>query len=507
MRAVLDSMYALLEQFAQEEGEKRFLFTDTRCYTAQSTLWEVKCLAAQLMEAGIKTQDWIVLRATRSIDTALLFLALQAVGAAAILTDPHQTAEETLCESKTGILVTGFLTNEAAGGGLAAEGNWKLIKTSKKLEEKAIQFSQPQKDCKVSLPAIDTNAAAAVIFTSGSTGCAKAVQLSQYNMINHAINYGYGGCYEKSDVSAELLPMYHVFGLAVLLTALCHRYEVYFPKEVTPQSILESIQTYQLTRLDGVPSLLYAVARMAKQQAISTESLRIGVIGGAPVPQDKFSYIEKTLGLVLVPVYGMSECIGITGLPKEAPEEARRVTVGRFLPMNQGCIKKQSGEYAKENEIGEICVKSPAVMIGYYGQEESDEKSVDAQGWLHTGDLGYLDEEGLLHLAGRIKDIIIRNGNNISAAQIEQKLNQLSVVEEAVIVGIPDDEAGEVPAAWIVVKKESSFSLQMLQTVLTKLELPKAIKTADTILLTASGKPDRQRIKEFFLQDLCKSQD
>lgn len=473
MEATNRSLLECMREFAKEAPEKRFLFTEEYALSARETMGRI-CGVCHRLSPVLSKGDVAVLRATRSLGTAVLFYALQCMGVTAVLTDPHIPARKAISECGISFPVKAYLTNEQAGRGISADGDWQVNGEPLDLESEG-EFSFGD---------IDVHAPAVVIFTSGSTGNSKAVTLSQYNYLNHTLNYGFGGCYLPSDISMEMLPIHHVFGLAVLTTALFYRYELLFPKEVTPRYITDCLEKYAITRLDGVPSFANAVAEEVKQRGSKT-SLRVGVIGGAPVSKEQFSFIEDTLGLTLVPVYGMSECIGITGAPIATERELRRTTVGVFLPMNRG----------KLTDEGEICVQSPAVMMGYWGDEQATRNAIDQEGWLHTGDLGYLDEQGYLHINGRKKDIIIRNGNNLSAVEIERKILSLGGVKDVCAVGVPDQKAGEVPCVMIVADEEVDLSL-----VLTKIELPARVVYAQSIPLTASGKPDKQRVKAYFSQ-------
>ena len=179
------------------------------------------------------------------------------------------------------------------------------------------------------------------------------------------------------------------------------------------------------------------------------------------------------------------------------------MTVGKPLPLNEVTVQNEEGEEVGIGETGEICVRSPVVMLGYYGDEEST-KAVLKGGWLHTGDLGYIDEEGYLHISGRKKDIIIRNGNNISSAKIEAALLKLKYIENAAVVSGRDEKAGEVPCTLVVLKagetRTEAEIINDLQGSLTKIELPARIKFAEELPLTTTGKTDKERIRKVFAE-------
>lgn len=210
-------------------------------------------------------------------------------------------------------------------------------------------------------------------------------------------------------------------------------------------------------------------------------------MAGAPFTAEQLRYIEGELGLQLMPGYGMSECVGVSTMNYGASVEERSTGVGKLYPMTE--IKFTDG--------GEICVRGATLMLGYYNDENATKQAIDEQGFLHTGDLGYIDEKGYLHINGRIKDIIIRNGNNLSAVEIERKIVSLEKVKDACVVGIPDKDDGEVPCALIVA---SECVDDELLKVLTKIEKPKHVIYARLVPLTSSGKPDKQAVKNLFLK-------
>lgn len=486
-----------LSEFARESPDKRMFFTEKREYTAGEIYRMTVNMAHRLREMGVKKGELIGLRATRSIQTGVLFYALEFLGAVAVLTDPHNDFREFIGQSGVEISVEKYLSNEEEKGGIAAEDGWRFYDGERKT---GLSFETTESEDAFSKVA-DIHAPAVLIFTSGSTGRNKAVVLSQYNCMNHAVNYGYGGCYKATDVSICLVPMHHVYGLALWLTIIMHHYEIMFPDFLSVDYIAKCIDRYRLTRLGGVPSLMYALAQGKREKGYRLNSLQAGTMGGAPITAEQFAFIESTLEIRLMPVYGMSECIGISGSPERERAEVRRMTVGKPLPLNEVTVQNEEGEEVGIGETGEICVRSPVVMLGYYGDEEST-KAVLKGGWLHTGDLGYIDEEGYLHISGRKKDIIIRNGNNISSAKIEAELLKLKYVENAAVVSGRDEKAGEVPCALVVLKageaRTEAEIINDLQGSLTKIELPARIKFAEELPLTTTGKTDKERIRKVF---------
>lgn len=493
MKPIEKSILEYFQEYAAQCPDKRFLFDEGRCYTVGDAYREAAAIGSRLYAYGVRAGSAVALRCTRSLDTCLIYLALQMMGAVALLTDPHQSAEGFL--SGAGARAEFLITNEGASHDISANGNWEVPGHG------PLEIRYPAGEEKRIFPAAkDLHAPATVVFTSGSTGKGKGVMLSQYNLVNHIRNFSVSGCYSETDVSAELLPVHHVFGLAVLLMGLMKRYCILFPKTVDIKYVAECIETHRITRLDGVPSFALALAEHHKNTGFCSESLRVGVVGGAPSTKAQFDFIERELGIQLLPVYGQSECIGITGADETQSGAVRSSTVGKFLPMNEGYILDESGGPVPPGEEGEICVKGPAVMLGYLDDEEATREAIDGGGRLHTGDLGWLDEAGNLHISGRKKDIIIRNGINIPAGKIEEALHTLEAVSRAAVVGVRHEEWGEVPCALVVLKDGCTMSEEAvkkaLEPCLAKNEMPETIWFAQTLPLTSSGKPDKQKIKK-----------
>ena len=477
MRLTKKCFFEYLKAYARDEEKKVFLFDETRSFTV-GKIFRLTCgVAAHFVKKGVKAGDKVAVRTGRSISSAIVFFALQAVGAVAVLCDPHQAPTDYVKESGVNIGIDHVIDFD---GVHTLDGE--PFETVDGEEKRSFVHYKNSK------------APALVIFTSGSTGKSKGVTLSQYNYVNHIHNfYAVGGHLPRGDSSVQLLPLYHVFGLAQLLDGVIHRCPLMFPKEVTPDYVCQCIEKYGVTRFGFVPSFALAMAQAKIAKGYDTSSLKIAVIAGAPCTREQFLFVQKELGMTIVPVYGLSECIGIAGGAPTESDDDRASSVGKALPMNE--IKTDTPSQKAE---GEIMVKGPAVMLGYYGDKEETAKAFDKDGFLYTGDLGYIDERGFLHVTGRIKDMIIRNGHNLSAVAIENKLCSLPFVFQAAVVGVADESCGEAPVALVVLKEKATFDGAAVEKIFNKLEMPKEIRVVEEIPLTRTGKKDKQKIKELF---------
>ena len=464
-----------LRKLAANRPGRKMLGSPDGWRTAAEVLRTVESLGRAFVGLGIRPGDLAAFRAVRCVESALVIFALRAAGAVVVLTCPKQEIDEVLAECEADIRPR-IRVELLPGEGLSVrlDGGRALLR-----------FDADRPDAV--LPETDPMGEAFVIFTSGSTGKSKAVVLCENNFITNLIDTDPLGCYSRDDIALGAIPLEHIFGLVLLAGTAVLEYGQFFPEKTDVPGILRCIQDERITRMNGVPSLYLAMAERAADYDLS--SLRAGLIAGGPVTSEQFKRIEKDLDMTLISVYGMSECIGITCSSYKDPQAVRAGGVGPVYPMNSIRLVDPEGREVPQGQEGEVCVRSPFRMLGYFGQP------LPANAYFATGDLGRLDETGVLHLSGRKKEIIIRNGNNLSPRRIEDALLQLPGVRAAAVVGLPDERQGEVPAAMIVGEADAGDLLPLLH----KNELPVGILSVEALPITASGKPDKQRIREVLL--------
>lgn len=489
------SIYEYLRIYAEEEPESVLFGDEERTYTARMAYDEMVVLGNKLHRFGMREESLVALRTTRSVDCALLLFSLQIMGAVAVLCDGNYKVRDFIRYTGVAIQPEYILTNEEESMDLSANGNWQLVncKTGETHSIEIGYFSEVEETEFV--PVSDIKALAMVIFTSGSTGKSKGVMLSQYNYVNHTINFRIVGDYLRHERSFQLLPLHHVFGITQLLNAITYRCALFFPKSIDVEYVLQCIEKYRFSVFGFVPSYALLMADVKRSKGYDTSSLKVVCLAGAPSTKEQFEYIEETLGLKIAPVYGQSECIGVSGSGPYDRTDKRSSTVGKILPLNKGYVLDEKGRELPAGKEGEICVESPVVMLGYYGEEYTP---VDETGRLHTGDLGYLDEDGYVHITGRMKDIIIVNGNNISAVRLENKLLSLPFIANAAVVGVKDEKRGEAPLAVVVLHKGKDYNEEEVKAVFSKAERFKDVIIAEELPLTSSGKIDKQKIKEIY---------
>ena len=477
----IKTLHEYIKDTAERTPDKYLFGDETHHISALETLSVTEHLSARFLSYGIGAGDYVALRANRTLFSIFALFGLRAIGAVVVLTDPRQKPTAFLSECLLPLPVSAIVeqTGDTAFSVSSAAG-----------VNRFDLFALPPS--RLSLPPRDVNEPAFVIFTSGSTGEKKAVVLSESCLICNLIDSEPLGDYSPFDVALGALPIDHIFGLVLLCGVAVLSYALYLPKATDVPSLLNAIETARVTRMNGVPSLYLSMCEHAEKYDLS--SLRAGFIGGSPIDPQRFTGIEDTLQMTLIPVYGMSECVGIACANSRDPREIRANGVGRFYPMNTGAVLLGNGNEAAPYEEGEICVKGPMRMLGYFGQPLSPDE------WFRTGDLGYYDPNGGVHLTGRKKDIIIRNGNNLVPFRIEQAFLSVPGVDAAAVVGLPDDVQGEVPAAMVVSSRDERQLLSAVSEKLAKNELPVILKCVEALPLTASGKPDKPRVREALMQ-------
>lgn len=481
------NIYTYLMEYARECPDKKLLGSRDGWLSVSRVLSLVDASAGALVHLGIGRGDMVALRASRSLETVLIMLALSAIGAVAVLTSPHKPVELFLSGCADSISVKAIISNEWSSRDIWDGSSQIFMDAATRKKTPFDPFRLPYD----ALPAqdVDPHAPAYIIFTSGSTGKSKAVMLSQYNLVNNLVDSHPLGYYDESDIALGALPLEHVFGLVLLAGTIVLRYAIYLTPGSGIPVILTAIETQGVTRMNGVPSLYLTMVDQKAGHDLHT--LRVGFIGGGPCTPEQFCHIEKELDMTLIPVYGMSECIGISCASFRDTQAVRSRGVGPFYSMNTGKILLEDGTEAAPGQEGEICVDGPARMVGYYGD------TAPRKPLLHTGDLGFVDEMGILHISGRKKDIVIRNGVNLSPLRIEQALLSIPGIADAAVVGLSDNKAGELPWAMVVCDDPAPADiLEALQPLLPKNELPAGIMQVNTLPRTTSGKPDKPRIRE-----------
>lgn len=487
--------YYYFERNARERGDDPFLSTESRTVTFKDAFDSINAVAVSFMNKGVKKGDIVVHRATRSVDTLLIIPALLSLGAVIVLADAHKGAEDYVAASGVDITPDYYLTNEDFDGGLTQSGHWRLKTQSGEILRPTLDYSPSNYEVISALNAkVNPDDAAIIVFTSGSTSSCKAVTLSQTAFIENAHYFSEVLDETRDDIGWLAMPLYHMVGLTLFTTALFTGHSLFIPSSIKPDYSAMAIAKYKATVTFGVPTYLISIADEARRTGVKLSTLRYVLTGAGPITSEQMEYVEESVGCPIVQVYGLSEYIGVTCCKPSDPADIRLCGVGKLLPY----VDLKIDGATKPSDCGEILLKGVRTMIGYYNNPDATAQ-VFSDGYFRTGDIGYTDERGLLHISGRIKDVIIRAGENISARKIELALLEVGGIADAAVVGKKDARMGEVPYAFVTLKSGVELTAPQIKIKiagLCKHEMPTVIQIVDSIPKTSTGKTDKRRLKE-----------
>ena len=348
-------------------------------------------------------------------------------------------------------------------------------------------------------------------YTSGTTGFPKGATLSHHNILNNAYFIGRQLGYAEADRVCIPVPFYHCFGMVLAnLACTSHGACLVVPGECyDPLAVLETIQAERCTSLYGVPTMFIGVLDHPRFAEFDVSSLRTGIMAGAPCPIELMKRVVTTLHMPEVAIaYGMTETSPISTMSaRDDPLERRVGTVGRVFPYVEiKIIDPANGAIVARGDSGEFCTRGYGVMIGYWNDAAATQASIDSAGWMHSGDLATMDAEGYVNIVGRIKDMIIRGGENIYPREIEEFLHTHPGVSQAQVIGVPSAKYGEEVMAWIIPKPGVRLTSDELTNFCTgkiaTFKIPRWWKIVDAYPMTVTGKVQKFRLRELAVQEL-----
>lgn len=348
-------------------------------------------------------------------------------------------------------------------------------------------------------------------YTSGTTGFPKAAMLSHRNLLLNAYYVGQCQRLTAEDRICIPVPFYHCFG-CVLGTLACavHGSTMVIPAEYFQSpATLEALEQERATALYGVPTMFISLLQDPSLPARQITRLRTGIMAGAPCPIEVMRQVIERLGArELTIAYGQTEASPvITQTRTDDPLELRVETVGRPLPgVEVKIVDPASGAALPDNTPGELCARGHVVMLGYYNNPEATRQAIDAEGWLHTGDLAVRLSNGYYKITGRLKDMVIRGGENIYPREIEEFLFTHPAVEQVSVVGVPDPKYGEELCAWIKLKAGHTATVEEIQAFcrasLAHYKVPRYVRFVDSFPQTVTGKIQKYKIRQIMQQEL-----
>ena len=347
-------------------------------------------------------------------------------------------------------------------------------------------------------------------FTSGTTGAPKGATLTHHNILNNGYFIGEALQLTDRDRVCIPVPLYHCFGMVLgNLACITHGAAMVYPSEgFEPLASLQTVEQERCTALYGVPTMFIAELALPQFKSFDLRSLRTGIMAGSPCPIEvmKRCIAEMHMSEVTI-AYGMTETSPVSFQTAcDDPLERRISTVGRVHPHVEVKIVDDAGGIVPPNTPGELCTRGYSVMLGYWGDPERSAEAVDRAGWMHTGDLATLDEDGYCNIVGRLKDMVIRGGENVYPREIEEFLFRHPKVEAAQVVGVPDLKYGEELCAWVKLKPGEQATEQELQAFcrdqIAHYKIPRYIRFVEDFPMTVTGKVQKYLIRQHMVEEL-----
>ncbi|MEC1901899.1 AMP-binding protein [Bacillus atrophaeus] len=345
-------------------------------------------------------------------------------------------------------------------------------------------------------------------YTSGTTGFPKGVMLSHFNIINNAANIAECMKLSSTDRMCIPVPFFHCFGCVLGVLACVSAGAAMIPvQEFDPASVLTAVEQEKCTALHGVPTMFIAELHHKHFPSYDLSHLRTGIMAGSACPIEVMKAVIEKMGMKEITIaYGQTEASPVITQTRADDSLQRRVeTVGRALPhIEVKIVQPGTSREVARGVQGELCTRGYHVMKGYYKDPEATTSAIDADGWLHTGDLAVMDKQGYCRITGRLKDMLIRGGENIYPREIEELLYQHPKVLDVQVVGVPDAKFGEEAAAWVKLKEGQTASPEELQAYckgkIARHKIPRYIVFTNEYPMTASGKIQKFKLREKAIQ-------
>jgi fatty-acyl-CoA synthase len=347
-------------------------------------------------------------------------------------------------------------------------------------------------------------------FTSGTTGSPKGATLTHVNIVNNGRFVAEGMKFSEKDRLAIPVPLYHCFGMVMgvlgcTATGAC----MVFPGEAfEPDQTLRAVSDEKCSGLYGVPTMFVAELQHPDLASFDFSNLRTGIMAGAPCPTQVMKRCVDEMNLTEVTIaYGMTETSPVSfQSATDDPQERRVSTVGRIQPHVECKVVDEDGNVVAPGVQGELCTRGYSVMKGYWNDEERTAESIDADGWMHTGDLATIDEQGYCNITGRVKDMLIRGGENVYPREIEEYLFRMPEIQDVQVFGVPDPKYGEEIAAWIVLKAGQNLTEEDVKGFckgqIAHYKVPRYVKFVGELPMTVTGKPQKFVMRDLYADEL-----
>jgi fatty-acyl-CoA synthase len=498
---------------------------------------EARTVARGLMACGVERGERVALWATNVPEWVVLQFALAKIGAVLVTVNTSLRAGEVdylLRQSEAATLVTirGFKGvdylaelreigainhSDEVGGGRRPDLKRVIfigddcpdgLTPYARLRERAAEVSEAALDARGREVGVDD--VINMQYTSGTTGFPKGVMLTSRNIVNNGYWLGAGMGYTPEDRLCLCVPLFHCFGCVIgVLGAYTHGVCLCPVESFNARQVLETVASERCTAVYGVPTMFLAELEDPEFARFDPTTLRTGVMAGALCPEPLMRRVIEQMHMAeLTIIYGLTEASpGITQTARDDTIANRTQTVGRVLPeVEVKIINPATGETVPAGEPGELCARGYNVMRGYYNNAEATRKAIDADGWLHSGDQATMDSDGYVRITGRIKDIIIRGGENIAPKEIEDLLRQHPAISDVSVYAVTSEFFGEEVAASVRLNPSALVTAEELaafcEGLIARFKIPRHFRFAEEFPLTASGKIQKYKLRETHEREL-----
>jgi len=515
-RALLDlTIGGLLERTASRYPDRLAVAS---CHQSKRLTWaELSAVADRvargLWSLGIRRGDRVGLWSTNCIEWVMMHMGCARAGAALVNVNPAYRSHElqfTLQRSRMKVLFLWHKDKRADYEEILGRARHGLTLAL----EHTIYFDSPEwpalLDAEGRLPdVVAADDVANIQYTSGTTGLPKGVMLTHHNVVNNGQFLAQGFHYTEQDKIVVPVPLFHCYGCVIgSMTSLNTGAALSLPNwTFDPRLTLQAVHDERATSVYGVPAMYVAEFALPEFASFDLTSLRTGMMSGAPCPVELMKRVLNEMHCrELVIAYGQTETSPVTTMSDaDDPIEIRVKTVGRAMPQTEiQIVSTTTGQQVPIGEQGELCIRGYALMKGYDGDPEETAQVIRKDGWLHTGDLGIMHDDGCIHLTGRSRDVIIRGGENIYPREVEEFLYTHPKVGEAQVVGIPNARLGEIVCAWVRLKPGVEATEEEIkefcQGQIAYYKIPEHVRFVTEFPATLSGKIQKYKIREFEIE-------
>ena len=490
---------------------------------------DVDAVALGLVSAGIEAGDRVGIWAPNCAEWVLLQYATARIGAILVNINPAYRGHElgyVLRQSGVRLLVSAESFKTSDYRAMVGE-----VRSGVRELERVIYLGTADWDDLVAAGALAARGGAAgpdgelarraaglsfddpinIQYTSGTTGFPKGATLSHHNILNNGFFIGEGCRYTPADRVCIPVPFYHCFGMVLgNLACTTHGACIVIPAPgFEPAATLRAVQAERCTSLYGVPTMFIAELGLADFASYDLSTLRTGIMAGSPCPVEVMKRVVSEMHMAEVTIcYGMTETSPVSAQTTADDDMERRVsTVGRVHPyVEVKIIDPETGLVLPRGVPGEMCTRGYSVMLGYWDEPEKTADAIDAARWMHTGDLAEMDEAGYLNIVGRIKDMVIRGGENVYPREVEEFLYGHPAIEDVQVIGVPDEKYGEELCAWVKLRSGGELTGDEVRAYCTgkiaHYKVPRYVRFTSEFPMTVTGKVQKFKMRETSISEL-----